>query len=88
MQEPLKPMTLNITDMPETDQQYPPFGFFSTIFLGSGVVARGTDVCSESNANAINSSRQLSSIDPIRILEHRMVGYSNIFKSQSLNPIL
>ncbi|KAI7860890.1 hypothetical protein BDC45DRAFT_577570 [Circinella umbellata] len=29
--------------MPETDQQYLPFGFFSTIFLGSDVAARGMD---------------------------------------------
>ncbi|KAG2223691.1 hypothetical protein INT45_007269 [Circinella minor] len=58
--------SFNITDMPESDQQYLAFGFFSTIFLGSGVVAKGTEVSSDSNADAINSSRQLSSIDPIR----------------------
>ncbi|KAI7855477.1 hypothetical protein BDC45DRAFT_568367 [Circinella umbellata] len=58
--------SFNITDMPETDQQYLAFGFLSTIFLGSDVVARGSEVSSESNADAINSSRQLSSIDPIR----------------------
>ena len=33
--------SFNITDMPESDQQYLAFGFFSTILLGSGVVARG-----------------------------------------------
>ena len=36
-----KTRQFDITAMPETDQQYLPFGFFSTIFLGSDVAARG-----------------------------------------------
>ncbi|KAI9272796.1 hypothetical protein BDA99DRAFT_556395 [Phascolomyces articulosus] len=43
--------------MPETDQQYLPFEFFSTIFLGSDTKTRGTEISSEANANAINASR-------------------------------
>ncbi|KAI7852741.1 hypothetical protein BDC45DRAFT_606994 [Circinella umbellata] len=58
--------TIEINDPSTERMKYLAFGFFSTILLGSGVVARGTDVASESNTNAINSSRQLSSVDPIR----------------------
>ena len=36
-----KTRSFNIADMPETDQQYLPFGFLNTIFLGSDVVAKG-----------------------------------------------
>ncbi|KAI7852936.1 hypothetical protein BDC45DRAFT_536780 [Circinella umbellata] len=39
--------------------------FFGTIFDGSDIVAKGTEVSSEANAHAINSSRQLSSITAI-----------------------
>ena len=36
-----KSRSFNITDMPETDQQYLLFGFLNTIFVGSDIVARG-----------------------------------------------
>ncbi|KAG2224773.1 hypothetical protein INT45_005297 [Circinella minor] len=61
----LKTRSFDISNMPETDQQYLPFGFFGTIFDGSDIVAKGTEVSSEANAHAINSSRQLSSITAI-----------------------
>ncbi|KAI7855055.1 hypothetical protein BDC45DRAFT_534752 [Circinella umbellata] len=80
-----KSRSFNITDMPETDQQYLLFGFLNTIFVGSDIVARGSrvswaengfnlmffvpfyssEISSEANASAINSSRQLSSISAI-----------------------
>ncbi|KAG2227011.1 hypothetical protein INT45_006418 [Circinella minor] len=68
-----KTRQFDITDMPETDQQYVPLGFFSTIFLGSDIVARGTEISSETNANVINASRELSSIAAIsnRKMGHR-----------------
>ena len=36
-----KSRSFNIAEMPETDQQYLPFGFFNTIFVGSDIVAKG-----------------------------------------------
>ncbi|KAI9489498.1 hypothetical protein BDB00DRAFT_770562, partial [Zychaea mexicana] len=57
--------SFNIAGMPETDQQYIAFGFFNSIFVGSDIVARGTENSSEANANVINSSRQLSSVTAI-----------------------
>ncbi|KAI9269096.1 hypothetical protein BDA99DRAFT_479143 [Phascolomyces articulosus] len=60
-----KSCSFNIADMPETDQQYLSFGFLNTIFLGSDIVAKGTEISSKANTNAVNASRQLSSINAI-----------------------
>ncbi|KAI9488485.1 hypothetical protein BDB00DRAFT_932686 [Zychaea mexicana] len=60
-----KTHSFDIYNMPETDQQYLAFGFFATVFQGSNIVPKGTETSSEANANAVNSSRQLSSVTAI-----------------------
>ncbi|KAG2218978.1 hypothetical protein INT45_008402 [Circinella minor] len=50
----LKSRSFNIADMPETDKRYLLFGFFNTIFVGSDIVARGTEISREANGYATN----------------------------------
>ncbi|KAI7855872.1 hypothetical protein BDC45DRAFT_78897 [Circinella umbellata] len=50
----------------ESDQLYVGFGFFSSIFRGSNIVAKGTKLSSKANVTSINQSRLLSSADPIQ----------------------
>ncbi|KAI7855945.1 hypothetical protein BDC45DRAFT_567900 [Circinella umbellata] len=62
----LKTGSFNIGELIESDQLYVGFGFFSSIFRGSNIVAKETELSSKANATFINQNRLLSSTDPIQ----------------------